>query len=369
MINFFSFWGDLFIALSLFYGFLLLGAFVSLLFLKFRPLSQKHPFVTVIVAARNEAGRIGPSLESMAGQDYPPERFEVIWVDDASTDRTAKIIRASLPNHANWQLLSIAEKQTVHPGKQQALMGALELARGDIIAVTDADCRVPVHWLRQMVSCFDDQTVMVLGHALLEKAPGFINRLLRFDNLFAGLITALPTLWGFPLTSVGRNMAYRRDAYLKSGGYEALADRKSGDDVHLTELFRRRVKGRIRFCAAPGPYVISRPPETRQEIFHQQIRKNSKLLQKSPAALLFSFLLLAYHLMLFIMPFFLPGMLTLWAVSLCIKLVLEFSALLIACKKFGEDELPPWLLFFQIFYPPYVILLAVLGSLQRFRWK
>lgn len=364
-----SFWADLFIALSLFYIFLLIVAVVSLLRIKFQTLSDRIPRVSVIIAARNEAGRIEATLHSMTRLDYPPEQLEVIWVDDASTDDTADIVRSFLPAHKNWRLLCIAKKDAAQPGKQQALMTALAQARGEIIAVTDADCRVPLNWLWQLVSCFDDQTVMVLGHALLEKTPGFLNRLLRFDNLFAGLMTALPTLWGFPLSSVGRNMAYRKDAYYKSGGYEALAGYKSGDDVHLTELFRRQVQGKIRFCGGAGSYVLSRPPETRKEIFQQQIRKNSKLLQKSPAALTFSFLLLAYHLLLIGLPFFLPELTTIWAISLATKLALEFIALWIAVRKLDERSLTPYLFLFQLIYPVYVIVLAALGSLGRFHWK
>lgn len=364
-----SFWGDVFIALTIGYSVMLVAVMAGLLRMRLPHFKSTWPTVSVIVAARNEAGRIEITRDSLAAQDYPADKFEVIWVDDASTDATAGIIRDSLKAHSNWRLLQTHRSGGESGGKQRALMLGLEQATGEIIALTDADCRVPGHWLRQMVSCFNDDTVMVLGHALLEKSKGFLNRWLRFDNLFAGLMTALPAIWGFPLTSVGRNMAYRKKAYLESGGYEALAGFKSGDDVHLTELFRRQVKGKIRFCGGKGAYVSSRPPETRAEIVQQQIRKNSKLLQKSVPAMLFTFFLLLYHVLLFTLPFWAPALISVWAIGLGAKLILEFIALLIAVYKFEEAALLPWLPLFQLLYPVYVIALGLIGSLGRFRWK
>jgi len=349
---------------------MLLAVMVGLFRMRLPAFVRKWPTVSVIVAARNEAGRIEITRDSLAAQDYPADKFEVIWVDDASTDATADIIRNSLKTHSNWRLLQTHRKdRSGGSGKQKALMLGVEQATGEIIVLTDADCRVPVHWLRQMVSCFDDETVMVLGHAVLEKSAGFLNRWLRFDNLFSGLMTALPTIWGVPLTSVGRNMAYRKKAYRESGGYEALAGYKSGDDVHLTELFRRRVKGKIRFCGGKGAYVSSCPPETRAEIFQQQIRKNSKLFQKSAPAILFTLVLLTYHLLLLALPFCAPGFFTVWAVGFGAKFALELMTLLIAVYKFDEKVLLPWLPLFQLLYPVYVITLGLLGSFGRFRWK
>ena len=60
--------------------------------------AHAFPFVSVVIAARNEAGYIGDCLKGLAGQSYPADRYEVLVVDDGSTDGTAQIVRVMPSN-------------------------------------------------------------------------------------------------------------------------------------------------------------------------------------------------------------------------------------------------------------------------------
>jgi hypothetical protein len=210
---------------------------------------------------------------------------------------------------------------------------------------------------------------MVLGHAVLEQKKGFLDKLLRFDNLFSGIMVAAPTLAGFPISSVGRNMAYRKSAYLKSGGFVHLSQHKSGDDVHLTELFRRKLKGKITFCSAPGSFTFTKTPDSFKEIFLQQIRKNSKLLKKSPGSVLLALVLFFYLILLLAFPFYAPQSIPFWLGILAIKMIPEFITLVVAAKKLGDFKLVPFIPFMQIFYPVYVTIFSIIGVFQIYDWK
>jgi len=209
----------------------------------------------------------------------------------------------------------------------------------------------------------------VLGFSPLQPKKGFIDKLLKFDNLFSGIVAAAPAMLGFPISSVGRNMAFRKTAYDAVGGYHSLTKFRSGDDIHLTERMRDNASGDIIYCADPGTLVYTQPPDTNIEIFNQQVRKNSKILDKSIKSAFFSVLLFFAYLLFFTLPLFNSSWLGIWLAVLGIKFLLEFFVLKSACKIFAVKELTAWLPLMQVFYPFYVMFFGMLGSLHLYTWK
>ncbi len=364
--------------MDLIYWFFLIsnGFYICLLLLVLAGLSMlkiknktNYPKISIVIAARNEENRITPAIHSMLKLNYPIDKFEVIWVDDASTDDTAKIIEQHAKEQKNWKLIRIDEKSTSLRGKKKALKSGIDQAKGELIFTTDADCEVPPDWLMIMSSYFDDHTSMVLGHSPLTGLKGFLGRILQFDNLFSAVVTAAPTKLGFPMSSIGRNLSYRKKVYADVGGYDSLKKFRSGDDVHLTERFRRKDGGNIDYCAHPATFVSTKPPLTGKEIFHQQVRKNSKTLNKSLPSVLLSIVLFIYFIILIIFPFLNSKWLVLWLALLAIKFSAELITLIKACFIFRKKELIPYLPLMQIIYPGYVIFFSLLGVLQIYEWK
>ena len=114
-------------------------------------LTDEQPFVSVIVAAHNEAKNIAVCLDSLLNQDYPEEKMEIIIVDDRSVDDTALILEEYEQNHKLFRVLSILECEKGLSPKKNALTHGVNIANGEIIAVTDADCRAPIRWLKKGV--------------------------------------------------------------------------------------------------------------------------------------------------------------------------------------------------------------------------
>ena len=327
------------------------------------------PFVSVIIAARNEARRISFCLQSLSELNYPESLYEVILVDDDSGDNTAEIIEKYCLANPHWQLIRITEKSEVLHGKKNALMQGIRKARGEIIFTTDADCAVPPDWLIKMVQYFKPDVSMVLGYSPLVRHPGFLHKILEFDNLFSVIVSAAPVKLGHPFNSVGRNLAYRKNAYESSGGFLALKEFRSGDDIHLTQRFRRLKNGRIDFCADPETFVRTYPPGSLSEIFHQQLRKNSKTVKLGWSSLAFLSLILCFHFLLILVPFFAGPLLSIWILSTGFKLVLEFVLLVKSARLFDQKHLIILIPFMQIFYPCYIIVFNILGMFQKYNWK
>lgn len=358
----------LFLVFSGFYFLSIILIFIGLRRLQFKN-GGNEPFISVVIAARNEAGRISPTLDSLTRLDYPQDRYEIIFVDDASEDNTADLIQTYSDSYPNWYLIRLQQKSSELQGKKKALQEAIKISKGEFIFTTDADCIVPPGWLRNMSDYFDTDTVMVLGHSPLKTARGFVGKFLKFDNLFSAIVAAAPLKLGFPHTSVGRNLSYKKDSYKQAGGYTALKGFRSGDDVHLTELFRKKRLGKIDYCIHPDTFIYTIPPSTTKEIFHQQIRKNSKTLKKSFSTIIFSAIVFIAFLLFMFLPLIQSPLLLLWIKVMAIKMIVEFIALVQAALIFRKKELIPWFPLMQVIYPFYVILFSLLGALQIYEWK
>lgn len=359
----------LWVALNICYFVMLFAVYLALNQLKKPFVSGTAAQISVVIAARNEETRIKPCLESLEKLEYPRDKYEIIFIDDQSCDNTAQLIENYCKKNANWRVISLNEKSIELRGKKNALLHGIAQAKGNIIFTTDADCIVPVKWLRNMGSYFTQGVSMVLGYSPLLPGRGILFRLLQFDNLFSAISAAAPTKLGYPFTSVGRNLAYRKDAYEDAGGFLSLKRFRSGDDVHLTERFRYLKSGKIDFCADPDTFVFTQPPETREEIFNQQVRKNSKTLKKAGTSIAFSIVLFLYHVLLILLPLLMPTWLKIWLLFIIIKLVLEYINLFKAAIIFKQKEVIPFIPLMQIFYPAYIIFFSFLGLLEMYSWK
>jgi glycosyltransferase involved in cell wall biosynthesis len=121
------------------------------------------PFVSVIIPVRNDAERLAVCLDSLARQTYPAERFEVIVIDNGSSDDSADVARTA------------GAKVLVHPGLR---VGALrnrgvEIAQGEILALVDSDHELPPEWIeRGAGELTADPTLQMIGAPYLAPPHG-----------------------------------------------------------------------------------------------------------------------------------------------------------------------------------------------------
>jgi GT2 family glycosyltransferase len=177
------------------------------------------PQVSVVVPAYNAEASLGACLESLARVDYPG--YEVIVVDDGSTDRTAKIART-----AGVKLLS-----QPHQGLSAARNAGLAAARGEIVAFIDADAAADRDWLYHLVETmrrrgaaaasgpnFPPVPASLIG-AAIAAAPGQPREVRASDDCLAQLC--------------GCNMAVDKAAAESLGGFDPLFT-AAGDDVDFS---------------------------------------------------------------------------------------------------------------------------------------
>lgn len=191
--------------------------------------NENLPPLSVIISARNEAENLKKFLPLILTQDYP--NFELIVIDDNSSDKTLKVLSEYKKKYQNLIVLEAEKNVSGKGNKKRALTKAISKSKNDLFVFTDADC-YPVSnlWLKNISSTYQPGTEIVIGFGAYEKYKGFLNRIIRFETLFNALQYLSFADLGFPYMAVGRNLSYKKTAFLNSNGFNSHKNILSGDD-------------------------------------------------------------------------------------------------------------------------------------------
>jgi succinoglycan biosynthesis protein ExoA len=134
---------------------------------------QRMPFVSVILPIRNEARFIQRGLDAVLGQDYPPDRLEVIVADGMSTDGTREIVGSFQARHPNVRVVD-NPKRIVPTG----LNAAIPLAQGEILVRVDGHCEIAPDYVRRCVEHLRDEGVEGVGGPLETVGETYLARVI-----------------------------------------------------------------------------------------------------------------------------------------------------------------------------------------------
>ncbi len=180
---------------------------------------QNYPFISVIVPVFNGEETIEECIQSLLNLSYPEDRYEIIIVDNKSTDNTKKIVE-------KYPVKLLLETKR---GSYAARNAGIRTAKGDILAFTDSDCIVDKNWLKYIIKKFDDAEVGGVGGKVIAYNPVTIVE--QYTTKFSGVLDQ-ETFVGYkePFI-VTANAAYRRDVLYKVGLFDESF--VSGGDVDL----------------------------------------------------------------------------------------------------------------------------------------
>lgn len=228
------------------------------------------PAVSVVVAARNEEAALPTLLDALERQRHPD--FEVVVVDDASSDGTADVVRARADADPRVRLVRVREPR--RPRKKHALARGVEAARHDLLAFTDADCAPGPGWLTGLARAHGQapaETVLV-GYSPVEDASGLLGGFARYETFVAGAYAAGAAGLHRPYLAVGRNLSYPRSVFERAGGYEHSAGAMSGDDDLFVQHVARTGAADVRPLLAPETFVPTRGPDSWRGWFRSRRR-------------------------------------------------------------------------------------------------
>ncbi|MFZ4549998.1 MAG: glycosyltransferase, partial [Bacteroidales bacterium] len=154
--------------------------------------------VSILVAVRNESENIGVLIKSLSNQNYPASLFEVIFIDDHSTDETADLINKQIRDLTNFKLVSLQDGQLY--GKKEAITHGISTSVGELILITDADCVADILWVSTMVSFYEKYSPhLILGPVRMINDGSLFGKLqsLEFSSLISSAAGSCNA--GFPL--------------------------------------------------------------------------------------------------------------------------------------------------------------------------
>ncbi|MFO7746079.1 MAG: glycosyltransferase [Psychroflexus sp.] len=245
----------------------------------FKLLKQKKSFssslqntdpVSIIICAKNEASNLSQNLIPVLEQDYP--QFEVIVVDDKSTDSTSDIVQKFQKEFSNLKLLkSIAEYSN---SKRSALKQGIEASQHSTLLLTDADCRpISKNWISTMKAELSGSKSCVLGYSPHIRQSSFLNLIIQFETLQTAGLYLAQAIDNKAYMSVGRNVMYTKELFLKSEKFDNEKDLTSGDDDLLIQNIED--KSNISVCLIPESFVLSKPKVSWSAWWKQKLRHYS----------------------------------------------------------------------------------------------
>jgi cellulose synthase/poly-beta-1,6-N-acetylglucosamine synthase-like glycosyltransferase len=355
---------------------------------------QTH--ISVIIPARNEEENIAACLNSICSQSYPKELFEVLVVDDHSTDNTATIVNSYADK--NVKLISLKDfipAGEINSYKKKAIEIAIAQSTGELVVTTDADCFAKENWLQTIAAFYEQHNPeFIAAPVAILPSPVGEGLGVRFIEFFQAL--DFMTLQGITGASVhkkmhsmcnGANLAYTKKAFTEVDGFTGIDNIASGDDMLLMHKIYKRYPDSVMFLKSKEAIVYTAPVNSIREFFNQRIRWASKA-DKYDDKRIFVVLMLVYmvNVLLLALPFaaiFIKAafsislypftlaftVLELWIFLLVIKTIAELIFLLPVSTFFGKQSML-WL--FPLMQPIHIIYTVIAGWLGKFgsySWK
>ena len=348
---------------------------------------QLHPFLipvsfqpltnfSIIIPARNEEDKIAVCLQSIFRQKYPAHLFEVIVVDDHSTDQTSEIVQQLQKQFINLKLIRLADDadgKALNSYKKKAIEKAIQIATGNWIITTDADCMMTEKWIESFAAIIQQKDpVFVAAPVAFCNNGTVISTFQCLDFITLQGITAASVSAGFHSMCNGANLAYRKDVFVEVNGFKGIDMIASGDDMLLMNKIKQKFPSQIEFLFSKAAIVTTDPMADWKSFINQRIRWASKADQFKDKSIFWVLVLVYFfNLSLFVMPFlslFYPMLFLFWLAFLSLKSLVELL-FVIPVGRFFNQPLVWQLPLLQPLHIAYTVTAGWLGKFGSYYWK
>ena len=329
--------------------------------------------VSILIAARNEEDNIGRTIDAILKQEFPKDFFEIIVVDDHSTDNTASIVKSYADQGV--LLLQLNEGDKLNSYKKLAIKRAIDLATGEIIVTTDADCRMGSTWLRTVVTYFERMDAyMVSSPVIYSEEKSYFERLQTLEFLYLIGLGAAGIGNGRPTTCNGANLAYRKDVFYEMGGFNGIDNLASGDDELFLHKVAERYADKIYFCKSLDAAIYTDAKPTLRSFLNQRRRwasKSTKYKDKRVVILGVCFWTFNVALLVGLVQFLihLPEIHMLFLVALGMKVVAELVFIYPIAVFVNRRELMYQVPILTLIHAFYLVYIGLAGNVGKYDWK
>jgi len=322
---------------------------------------------SIVIPFRNEEQHLASLINSLHKLNYPKSNFEVLFVDDESSDRSVEIINKSAKS-TELQYQIIPNNRVSNSPKKDAITTAINHSQYNWIVTTDADCIVPKEWLNTLDDIIKNQSPnMIVGPVNLPKPSNFIEHYQQLD--FYSLQAS--TMGGFgvkiPFMSNGANLVYKKDIFNQLNGFSSNNHIASGDDIFLLQKFLQLDSNKVVYSRFFDSIVTTFYENSWKEMIEQRIRWAAKSKQYTQTAAKAIGLIVFITNLFLVIGFLFP--LRFYAGFFVIKVVIDFL-LINQFAKFVRQKLTLSYFFISsLLYPFVTTYIALKAMLTKYTWK
>jgi glycosyltransferase involved in cell wall biosynthesis len=334
------------VVIQLFYYLIVFGKFS---FAKTQEIEAKNIPISVIVCAKNEEENIVKYIPLLAEQNYP--NFEIVLIDDASSDNTLDIFEEFEKTYSNIKLVKVKNNEAFWGNKKYALTLGIKAATKEHLLFTDADCYpTSKEWITAMSAQFTQEKTIVLGYSGYEKiVNSFLNKIIRFETLLTAVQYFSWAKKGHPYMGVGRNLAYKKEEFFNVNGFIDHIQIRSGDDDLFINQAADSDNTTISF--SPESFTYSAPKTSFKDWFIQKRRhvataKHYKIFDKMQLGTFFISQLLFFILFTILLAFQFQWILVLSLFGF--RYLFTWIVLGFAAGKLKEKDVMFWYPFIEI---------------------
>jgi len=330
---------------------------------------------SIIIPFRNETENLPVLLASINKLNYPLDRFELIFVDDESEDRSVNVIEKYFKNSEKFYAFKIIKNQKKsNSPKKDAITLAIENSNYDWIITTDSDCVVPSNWL-QIIHSFiiKKQPLFIASPVGVISNNTLINSYQIFDFLSLQTVTMGSFGFNYPMLCNGANLCYKKEIFNAVKGYSGNNHISSGDDVFLLEKVAKMFPNKVHYLKGKEAIVLTKSETTWAKLISQRIRWASKTSkQKNRLSTFIGLTVFACNLLVIIgivLAIFNTNYLSFILLFWMIKLLADYLFIIFTASFFGSKT--PFLKFVisSVLYSIITVLVLFGSILGTYSWK
>ena len=324
---------------------------------------------SILIPFRDEQENLPKLLESLKQLKYPKNKFEIIFVDDASTDNSLQLITEFKNNS-----MVLKNHRVSNSPKKDAINTAIKKAQFDWIITTDADCIVPQQWLNTFDAFIQTHPSKLIAAPVKYAANNsFLEQFQAVDFLSLQAVT----VGGFgiknPFLCNGANLCYHKPTFFEANGFEGNDNIASGDDIFLLEKITEKYPDEVHFLKSTNALVSTKPQATLKDLISQRIRwaaKTSSYKNSFPKLIgITVFLMNTLLVFLFFLIIFNTSLWRVFLITLTVKLLLD-GLLIKKHYSFLKQKFSILNFIKSSLCYPFFSMFVVLSSLKsNYQWK
>ncbi len=325
--------------------------------------------LTLLVPVRNEAKNLPDLIIDIRSQSYSSDKFEVIFINDHSDDRSLEIIESLTKEAGNTKLLHLPEHLQ---GKKEAISLGIQEARNGRIIQTDADCRLSQDFIREHAEAAAGNQVFIAGPVRHAQSKKLLDNLeaLEFMSLIGSSMGSFLTKK--PVMCNGANLSYDKAFYLRNEQELKKIPSPSGDDIFL--LIRAKKEGmEMVYLLSENAAVMTGHAGSFKAFIQQRIRWGSKARFYADSDMIYlallTLLMNIYIIATLVAALIDPIYWLLFGTTLFIKSLADLLLLSATAKHLNRRKLLWYFPLAAIFYYFYLVLTGLLSLFTGYHWK